>query len=131
MEETMNPATPWKQNLEAPTDQWDRHDESGDCGYISKYKGSDDYYWQTVRNNFRLAGIVVGREAAIAAADAKLALPIDDFNALVAADLIKNLRKLEQDLLILQPGGDYLPGYQAGYKAGQAAMKRKIEAVLS
>lgn len=127
----MNCATPWKQNLDSPTDRWDRHDDNGDRGHIRQYKDSDECYWQAIRNNFRLSGIVVGREAAIAEADGMLALPIGDFNALVAAYLMMDLRRLEHDLLILQPGGDPLPGYHAGYEAGQAAMKRKIEAALS
>lgn len=126
----------WKQDEKADTDQWNlpMDGAAGYCyGHISNYAGTNRYCWQAVRGDlrFRLSGIVEGREAAMAKADEALALPIDEFNTIVAGELREKLTELEQQLLFLQPGAQFLPGYHAGYEAGAADVKRKIAEALS
>lgn len=57
-------------------------------------------------------------------------LPIDDFKSLIAEKLLEKMRELEQELLLVRPESDYLPGYKSGYEAGIAELKSKIEAVM-
>lgn len=47
-----------------------------------------------------------------------MALPIEEFNRRVTAELIDDLRKIERDIMRLSPATDLLPGYHAGYEAG-------------
>lgn len=100
-------------------------------GYVHHYDNSDYANWQAWRNGFYLSGIVCGVDAAKATAEAMLALPIEEFNARVAEDLREDLKKIERDLLRLQPDAHLLPGFHAGYEQGVLDTKRKIEAVLS
>lgn len=58
-----------------------------------------------------------------------MALPLDDFYAIVAGYLRKELTDLEQKLLCVLPGHDFLPGYHAGYKAGVSEIKRRVAAL--
>lgn len=123
----------WQQDPKADTDQWylriDGHDV---YGHVSNYAGSDRYWWQVVRgdNRFYVSGIVVGRDAAMAKAVELLAVPLDDFNAIVAGNLREKLFEFEQQLLALQPDSHLLPGYHAGYEAGVAEVKRRIAAAI-
>lgn len=127
----MNTTTTWQQD-DATPDTWHRRiDGYQTYGYIRQYEGSDSHNWQAVRNGYRLSGIVAGRDAAMAAAEAALAMPIDEFNAWVAIELKETLTRLERDLLSLCPDSQFLPGYHAGYEAGVADTKSKIEAVLA
>jgi hypothetical protein len=98
--------------------------------YVGNYAGTDDYSVQVRRNNFCISSIETGLDHAKAIAEARLALPIEEFNAIVAAELKRDMLRIEQDLLRLQPDTQLLPGYHAGYEAGVADTKRKIEAVL-
>lgn len=123
--------TEWVVDANAPTDQRRRRIAWQEYGYISKYEGSENYNWQTRRGDGHLSGIVTGAEAAMAHADAMLALPVEEFNAMAAIGLRDEIANLEKKLLALQPGADLLPGYHAGFEAGMAAMKAKVEAVLS
>lgn len=123
----------WEQEASAYPDRWKRRlDEPGwNCGFIHRYEGTNGYCWQAVRHGFRMSGTRQGREAALAAADAALALPIEQFNALAAAEIRIKIADLERDLLKLQPETDVSPGYRIGFAAGQEAMQQKIMAVLS
>ena len=122
----------WKQDTTSPTDCWERsHAESGgDIGYIRRYDTSNDYLWQVFRSTFHLAGNAPGRDLALAAADAALGMPIEEFNALVAADLKIKLLDLEKELLRLEPSANFTPGFRIGFEAGQAYVKEKIMEVM-
>jgi hypothetical protein len=127
----MNTTPTWQQDTSAKTDDWQLHIRDGTRCHVTQYEGRDDYCWQVYRNEAYQGGIVIGREAAIAKADEMLALPIEEYNALVADKLKAELREIERKLLKLQPDTDLLPGYNIGYEAGVIDTKRKIEAVLS
>ncbi|MDT3708135.1 MAG: hypothetical protein ROZ09_15035 [Thiobacillus sp.] len=120
----------WKQNLKAETDQWDRIFAERTYCHVTQYSGSDSYCWQTARGDFRLAGVIRGRDAAMRQAEETMALPIDEFNRRVTAELIDDLRKIERDIMRLSPATDLLPGYHAGYEAGAADVKRRIAAAI-
>lgn len=120
----------WKKDAKAETDCWDLEIEERVYGHITQYAGSDRYCWQAVRSDFRLSGIVAGREAAANAAEETLALPIEEFNRRVTAELIDDLRKIERDILRLSPAAEILPGYHAGYEAGAADVRRRITDAL-
>lgn len=117
----------WQQDTSAETDQWRLHISKGTRSSVTQYVGTDDYCWQVYRNDFYLGGIVTGHEAAIAKADEMQAMPIEDYNAMVAANLMSDLLDIERKLIKLQPHTNLL----AGYEAGVTDTKRKIEAVLS
>ncbi len=121
----------WQQDTTAKTDEWRKYIREGTRCRATQYEGSNQYCWQVYRDDFYQGGIVTGRDAAMAKADEMLALPIEEYNALVAVELKKDMRDLERKLLKLQPDADILPGYHLGYEAGVADTKRKIEAVLS
>lgn len=128
----MNTTATWKQDVSSVTDTWDCKIGPCDHLHISSFSpDSDRYSCQTWRGGFCLSSVVAGREAAMAKAEERLALPIEEFNARVADELFDRLRQIEGELLRLQPNADFLPGYHAGYEAGVADTKRKIEAVLS
>lgn len=112
------------------TDDWERRiDETSYC-YVHQYENSDDCCWQVARSEGRLSGLIRGRDASMAKAEAVMALPVDEFKARVVAEMIDKMREIERDIVRLAPATDILPGYHAGYEAGVAAMKRKIEAVM-
>lgn len=125
------PTPTWIQDPTAPTDKWTRRIEYCVYGYICQYEGSNDYCWQARRGGHVLTGIVEGRDAAMAAADDTLALPVEKFNARVAVELRAQMKQLEKDLLALQPDADLLPGYHAGFEAGAASVRQQIAAVLN
>ncbi|MFH2082051.1 MAG: hypothetical protein ABIK08_11270 [Pseudomonadota bacterium] len=125
----LNPAE-WEQDVNADTDTWNRRSATGTRCHISQYAGSDRYFWQTVRGDFRISGAVLGRLAAMNAAEETMALPVEEFNRQVTADLIDDLRRIERDILRLSPNTEILPGYHAGYEAGVADIKRRIEAAI-
>lgn len=111
---------------------WNRgSDIRTENGYAHQYADRQDANWQAWRNGFCLSGIARGLDAAKAMADDMLALPIEEFNARVAEDLREDLKKIERDLLRLQPDTHLLPGFHAGYEQGVLDTKRKIEAVLA
>lgn len=120
----------WTQDTAARTDTWNREISVQTYCYICQYEGCDRYCWQAVRGDYRLSGIVTGREAAMAQADATMTLPADEFNAQVAADLKETLLDLERKLLDLEPASTLLPGYHAGFEAGFAHARRKIGEVF-
>lgn len=111
-------------------DTWERKiDEQAYC-YAHQYAGSNKFNWQAVRGLDRLSGIVGDRDSAMAHADAAIALPVDEFNARLLAELADELRDIERKIARLSPTTDILPGYHAGYADGMDAMKRKIEAAM-
>ena len=116
----------WTKDTDAKTDRWERELGHQVRGHIIQYEGTDRYCWQAVRGEYRLADIVTGRDAAMAQADATLALPIDEFNARVSADLEEDLRKIVRNLLVINPTASVLPGYHAGYEAGVVDMRRRV-----
>ena len=120
----------WVQNTKAETDQWDRVFAERTYCHISQYSGSEEYCWQAVRGDFRLAGLARGRETAMERAEEIMALSIEEFNLKVTADLIDDLRKIERDIMRLSPTTKLLPGYHAGYEAGIADVKRRIAAAI-
>ena len=120
----------WTQDQTARTDSWDWKIEARTYGYVTQYAGSESYCWQAVRGDFRLAGIEVGRGAAMNRAEETLALPIDEFNQRVTVELINDLRKIERDILRLSPATEILPGYHAGYEAGASDVRRRIAEAL-
>lgn len=120
----------WKQNPDAETDRWDRRFAGAVHCLVTQYAGSADYCWQTVRGNYRIYGIARGRDSAMQRAEETMALPIDEFNQVVAAELVDKLREIERDLLRLSPTAAIIPGYHAGYEAGVADVKRRIAAAI-
>lgn len=120
----------WTQDTAARTDTWDRDITHRTYCHIAQYEGTDRYCWQAVQGDYRLSGIETGREAAMAQADATMALPADEFNAQVAADLKETLLDIERKLLNLEPASTLLPGYHAGFEAGFAHARRKIGEAL-
>ncbi len=100
------------------------------AGYVAQYEGTDSYNWQDIRYGHRLSGIVEGAEAAMAACDASMALSDEEFNARVAATLITELKRLEKELLALQPTTTLLTGYHAGFDAGFAKARESVLAAL-
>lgn len=120
----------WKRDHEAATDTRTCRIEDCVLGYISQYPDINRYNWQAIRGQFRLTGIEADSDAAIACAEEALALPIEEFNRLVAKDLIDDFQRIERDILLLSPGTKLLPGYRAGYDAGVADIKRKVASAL-
>lgn len=101
-------------------------------GYVGRYNlNTQRCNWQAVRGEYRLSESAESVEAAQAMAEQMLALPVEEFNARVVADLVIGLHELERKILRLQPTATLLPGYQTGYEAGVDDMKRKIEEVLA
>lgn len=100
------------------------------AGYVAQYEGSDSYNWQDIRYGHRLSGIVNGADAAMAACDASMALSDEEFNARVATTLITELKRLEKELLALQPNTTLLTGYHAGFEAGFAKARESMLAAL-
>ena len=121
----------WQKDTNAATDHWRRRIDFDTYAIITQHEDRTDYCWQAVRGDFRISSIVEGRTPAMSMADSAIDLPIDEFNAIVAADLRADLKAIEKKLLILQPDTTLLPGFHAGYEAGAEDMKRKIAAVLS
>ena len=127
----MNTAPTWQQDTSDKTDSWRKEVRQDTRCYALQCEGATSYCWQVYRDNFYQGGIIADRDAAMAKADEMLAMPIDEYNALVAIGLKNEMRKLERDLLRLQPNVEILRGYYLGYEAGVADTKRKAEAVLS
>lgn len=124
----------WEQDKLALTDEWRRRLSGGglDCvdyGFIHQYF-SKDYCWQAHRGGYCVAGLAPDRESAMAAADNALAMPLEEFNALVVADLKEKIRVIERDLQRLQPDIILSNGYLIGYEDGQCALRRRIMAVM-
>lgn len=120
----------WIKDDNANTDKWRKKANHSEECYISQYPDISDYYWATIRNDHRLCGIKHDREDAMRAADDALAMPIDKFNDLVAAELLEDLKRIEKKILTLQPSTTLLPGYQTGFQDGVADTKRKIDEAL-
>lgn len=99
-------------------------------GYVAQYEGSDSYNWQDIRDGHRLSGIVEGAADAMTACDASMALADEEFKARVAATLVTELKRLEKELLALQPTTALLPGYHAGFEAGFAKARNSVLAAL-
>lgn len=124
------PLDQWERDQSAETDQWRRAFAPRIYCVVTQYSGSDDYCWQAVRGDARLAGVVQGQLAAMNQAEEIMALPIEEFNRRVVSDLMDDLRKIERDILRLSPSADLIPGYHAGYEAGVADVKRRIAAAI-
>lgn len=120
----------WEQDIKADTETWNRRFATGTRCHISQYAGRDMFFWQAVRGDFRISGAVMGRLAAMNAAEEIMALPVEEFNRQVASDLINDLRRIERDILRLSPNTEILPGYHAGFAAGVADVKRRIAAAI-
>lgn len=129
--DTPDSPSQWVKDDRAATDEWNRQISFRIYGYIHQYPNSNSYCWQAVRGDFRLSAIVDGREAAMAAADSTLALPVQEFNDKVAEELVLELRETERNILLLRPDTCILPGYHAGYEQGMADMKRRIEEAIA
>lgn len=121
----------WKQMPDAATDEWDWVISGDSRCHATQYAGTENYCWQGVRGDFRLSGIVVGREAAMERAEEIIALPIEEFNRRVVVELMAKLHEIERDITRLSPSTDILPGYAAGYEAGISAIKCRISAAMN
>lgn len=122
----------WTQDVTAKTDRWNiSMPDAGGHAYICQYEGRDDYYWMAYRLGGEMSGIVVGREAAMRTAAEMMAMPIDAFREQVVAELRDKLRGIERDILRVMPAAEILPGYQAGFEAGYAACRQRIETALN
>jgi hypothetical protein len=122
--------TGWIQEHGASTDTWRLGLDSVTYALIIQYAGTDQYCWQAVRGDFRLSGIASGRAAAMSRGEEHIGLPPEEFNRLVAVDLMDNLRKIERDILRVAPGMAVLPGYHAGYEDGASDIRRRIAAAI-
>lgn len=126
----MTSSADWTQDITAKTDTWDREISHTVYCHVTNYEGTDRYCWQAVRGEYRIADIVTGREAAMAQADATMALSRDEFNAIVSADLTEAMREIERKLLAINPTMSVLPGYHSGFKAGFAHARGLIDLAL-
>ena len=120
----------WMLNPEAATDEWRREVAPRVSCMVSQYEGTDNYFWQAARADDRLSGIARGKLTAMLQAEDTMALPIEEFNRLLAAKLIEEFQQMERDILRLSPSTDLIPGYHAGYEAGVADVKRRIAAAI-
>jgi len=121
----------WQQ-LESDRDSWKT--PAGDVyGYITAYSTDvqSAYNWQAARGQHRLSGTEADRVAAMARAEQVLALPIDEFNRQVIADLESDLQKLALDILALAPDASLPPGYKAGFAAGVEDTRKRIDALFT
>lgn len=124
--------TTWIQRQDAPKETWEREDEGGNIiGYVSKYAGSDGFNWQAIRTDARLGGSAPSSPWAMGLADAALAMPIEQFYAAAASELLKEIQELEQKILALCPDTPLLPGFQAGYAAGLEEARRRVTEALA
>ncbi len=120
----------WTQDTAARTDTWDRDISHRTYCHIAQYEGTDRYCWQAVHGDYRLSGIEPGREAAMAQADATMALPLDEFNAQVSAAIKETMADLERKLLNIDPTAALLPGYHIGFQDGIAHARRLVGEAL-
>lgn len=112
---------------------WRCRVEGKGYGFVSGYEDSDKIYYFVDRTEAKhhLDGLLQDRSAAIEKVEEALWLPIEDFNALVASKLRREIVRLEQQLLdVLPPGGKQSRDYSLGYTAGVADTKRKTREVL-
>lgn len=116
----------WTQKPGRPEDTWIAEIPGGH-GYIAEYSPGSDYNWQAWRGAGSISGSAPDRDAAMAAAEAGLAMPIDEFNVLAAASVREDMQRIEKKLIAITGSSDGLPGYAAGFEAGFAAARKKIE----
>lgn len=122
----------WTKRQNAAEDIWDYLSTDGSArGYVSKYAGSDGFNWQAIRGGERVSGSAPTSQEGMAAADAVLALSIEQFNVLVTGELLKKIQELEQRILSIRPETPLLPGYQAGYAAGLEEARRRVTEALA
>lgn len=126
----MSTTTTWAQDRADKKDKWDRTDTNGTRGYVRKFEHAYGYFWQAERNDYRLTGSGVDREAAMAKADEAMALPTDEFNRRICENLMIDIRRIERAILQLSPHTDLLPGYHAGYEAGLAHARQLVASAL-
>lgn len=128
----MQTTTPWIQRQDAPTETWDwKSEDRSASGYVSKYAGSAGFNWQAIRGDERISGSASTSQEGMAAADAVLALSIEQFNVLATGELLKEIQKLEQRILAIRPDTPWLPGFQAGYAAGLEEARRRVTEALA
>lgn len=131
--ENMTAESPWLVDETKSTPTWRRGANYDTYGYVAKLDYVSGYNWQAVRNGLdnRISGSAPTPEAAMAAADAALAMPFETFAAQVVQELVDQLRGIEAQIIALSPTREILPGYHAGYEAGVAETRRRIEEALA
>lgn len=103
--------------------------EGGNYGFVSQYDRGD-WYWAASRGDERVSGIVDTFDEATAAAERWLDASMEDFNTEVAQSLLDDIKNLERRLFSVAPNSALLIGYHEGFKAGEAAMRKRIEEAL-
>lgn len=127
---TTEAPTGWVQDATG-LELWRKDQYAYNSGYVCAYGNhTRGYNWQAIRGEHRISGSEDTPEAAMAAAEAGMALSDEAFSAIVAADLKEKLCNLEQELIALCPDEKLLPGYRAGFEAGYAACRQRIEEAL-
>lgn len=100
--------------------------------YVSAYSDhpASAYNWQVYLNEFtdaRLSGSLPGLDDAKVHAEHLMALPDDEFNALIVGVMTEKLNEVAANILKLSPTAQVLPGFSAGV----AAERHRIETCLS
>lgn len=121
----------WRHENHDGRDTWGARIDNETRLYVGNYTGTDNWCAQTWRNGNVVSSIETGLDTAKAKAEERLAMPIEEFNAIVAADLKTKLIEIERELLRLIPDARLLPGFHAGYETGVSDTKRKIKAALA
>ena len=114
------PSTAWKRDETVATHEVYFLGEpynSREYGYVGQYAGSNRFNWQAIRGDFRIGGIEEGAAAAMACCEATLALPMEEYNARVADELLRDLSEIEKKLMRIRPSV-LMPGWSAGFDAG-------------
>lgn len=130
LESTSTAAHEWIQDAN-DNDRWYKNKHQKEYGHIAHLSDTHKFCWQAARHGHRLTGIAADIEEAMRKADEKLALPIEEFNNLVATELLEELNKLERQILELKPAPKLLAGYHAGYEDGIAETTAKIAKALN
>jgi len=121
----MDEKAKWVKNDRAQTDTWEKRLEEGVYAIISQYENSGDYWWQAVRGEHRLSGILPDPKAAMNKAIEALDMPVDEFNKIVMVELRVEFDNLERKMTQLAPN-ELIGGYASGYKKGVTDTKLKI-----
>ena len=127
----LNPNDQWVKDANTTDNVWRKNHPSDEHGYVSQYNHTKAFCWQSVRYDHRVSGIAHTLDEAMLKADESLALPIEEFNNMVAERYLKELHEIERKILELKPAQKLLAGYRAGYEDGMAETKAKIAKALN
>lgn len=130
-EPALNPNDQWVKDANATDNVWRKNKGSAEYAYVSQYDNLSRFCWQSIRNHHCTSGITNTFDDAKRKADEGLALPIEEFNNLVAERYLEELHEIERKILELKPAQKLLAGYHAGYEDGMAETTAKIAKALN